>query len=137
MTIRKEKTTEDYIEGSSSHTKNSRENMRSAINNFSKFLKEKYGLTPEKLSEELKNTKKTKGDEEYEDELYYLLQNWINWNDSNNSGAYTIRMRFSIIRRFLYYFGIKSTPQDIKERLVFPKRKKEEKYPLQQGEFRI
>jgi len=113
LNITKERTTKSYKERLASLPKNTRENVQSSINNFIKFVREKHESTPEQICEELSILKKTKGDEEYEDALYEILQQWIDWNVSNKSGAYTIRTRFSTIRSYLYYLGVKTNPQDI------------------------
>lgn len=136
MNITKERTTRSYKERLASLPKNTRENVQSSINNFIKFVREKHESTPEQICEELSILKKTKGDEEYEDALYEILQQWIDWNVSNKSGAYTIRTRFSTIRSYLYYLGVKTNPQDIKQILKFPKKNNEERYPLKKQELR-
>ena len=133
--IRKERTTQSYVEKISSMPKNTQENVQSAINNFIKFTKEKHECTAEQICEELIMLKKTDTDEEYEYSLYSILQDWIDWNISRKAGAYTIRTRFSIIRSFLYYLGIKTNPQDIKQLLKFPKKISEERYPIKKEEI--
>jgi integrase len=134
--LTKKRTTQDYLEKLITIPKNTAENVRATINNFVKFVKEKHGTTSESICEELITIRKSKGDDEYEDSLYSLLQDWIDWNVSNGAGAYSIRMRFSIIRSYLYHLGVKTNPQDIKQLLKFPKRIKEERYPLKKQELR-
>lgn len=134
--LTKKRTTRDYLEKLSTVPKNTAENVRATINNFIKFTKEKHQTTPDKICEELVSIKKSEGEEEYEDSLYNLLQEWIDWNVSKRAGAYSIRMRFSIIRSYLYHLGVKTNPQDIKQLLRFPKRINEERYPLKKQELR-
>lgn len=40
------------------------------------------------------------------------------------------------MRSFLYYLGVKSNPQDIKQLLKFPRKIVEERYPLKKNELR-
>ena len=135
-TLTKKRTTKDYEEKLANLATNTRENVQAAINNFKKFVLEQHQSTPDQICGELIEIKKTKGDEEYEDVLYNFLQEWIDWNVSNKTGAYTIKTRFSIIRSYLYYLGVKSNPQDIKQLLKFPRKTIEEKYPLKKQELR-
>jgi len=134
--LTKNKTSRSYEEKLSNLPINTRENVQAAINNFKKFVQEKHESTPDKICGELIEIKKSKGDEEYEDVLYNFLQDWIDWNISKHAGAYTIKTRFSIIRSYLYYLGVKSNPQDIKQLLKFPKKLQEERYPLKKQELR-
>jgi len=115
---------------------NTRENIQAAINNFKKFVQEKHQTSPDHICEELIEIKKTKGDEEYEDTLYNFLQEWIDWNISKSAGAYTIKTRFNILRSYLYFLGVKTNPQDIKQLLDFPRKIVEEKYPIKKQEIR-
>lgn len=134
--LSKKRNSKDYEEKLASLPTNSRENNQAAINNFKKFVEEKHECTADQICGELIEIKKTKGDEKYEDTLYNFLQEWIDWNVSNDTGAYTIKTRFSIIRSYLYYLGVKSNPQDIKQLLKFPKKHKEERYPVKKQEIR-
>ncbi len=121
-TLTKKRTTKDYEEKLANLATNTRENVQAAINNFKKFVLEQHQSTLDQICVELIEIKKTKGDEEYEDVLYNFLQEWIDWNVSKKTGACTIKTRFSIIRSFLYYLGVKSNPQDIKQLLKFPRK---------------
>lgn len=134
--LTKKKTTQDFEEKLASLPTNSRENNQAAINNFKRFVQEKHQSTPDQICGELIAIKKRQGDEEYEDVLYNFLQEWIDWNISKKAGAYTIRIRFSILRTFLYSLGVKTNPQDIKQILRFPRKSVEEKYPLKKQELR-
>jgi len=134
--LRKKKTTVDFEEKLASLPTNTRENIQAAINNFKKFVQEKYDSTPDQICGELIETKKTTGEEEFEDSLYEFLQEWIDWNVLKKTGAYTIKTRFSILKSYLYYLGVKSNQQDIKQLLRFQRKLVEEKYPLKKHELR-
>jgi len=134
--IRKEKTTEEYYKMIATEPKRTIENKKLGIRNFNKFAGEKYNTNTEQLCKDLLLIKKTNGDEEYIDSLYNIIQEWINWNISNGLGPSTLRARFSFLRNFLYYLGIKTDHQDVKQLLRFPKKNKEERYPLKKEELR-
>jgi|GEM_PF-1687081 len=135
-TLTRKKTTKDYEEKLGDLATNTRENIQATINNFKKFVQEKHQSIPDLICNELIDIKIAYGDEKYEDTLYNFLQEWIDWNVSEKTGAYTIKTRFSILRTFLYYLGVKTNPQDIKQLLKFPRKITEEKYPLKKQELR-
>ena len=134
--LTKKRTSKSYEEKLANLPINSRENIQAAINNFKKFVQENHQCTPDQICGELIEIRNTKGEEEYEDTLYNFLQEWIDWNVSKDAGAYTIKTRFSIIRSYLYFLGVKSNPQDIKQLLKFPKKIQEERYPIKKQEIR-
>ena len=134
--LTKKRTTQGYLEKLNTFPKNTRENTQATINGLIKFVREKYDSSLDQICEELVLIKKTKGDEEFEDVLYNLLQEWIDWNIEKKIGAYTIKIRFSIIRGFLYHMGIKTNTQDIKQILKFPRKIQEEKIPITREKLR-
>ena len=134
--LTRKKTTRNYEEKLVNMPTNTRENTQAAINNFTKFVHEKHQCTPDKICGDLIEIKKTDGEGEYEDALYNFLQEWIDWNISIKTGAYTIRTRFSILRKYLYFLGVKTSSQDINQLLDFPKKIVEEKYAIKKQEIR-
>jgi len=132
----KKRTTVDYLAKLSTVPSGTAANVQATIKNFIGFVKERHQSTPEQICEELIGIKKSKGDDEYEDLLYRVLQDWIDWNISKKAGAYSIRVRFSILRSYLYHLGVKTNLQDIKQLLKFPKKTREERYPLKKQELR-
>lgn len=134
--LTKKKMTKNYEEKLSNSPTNTRENIQASINNFKKFVSEKHQMTPDQICGELIEIRTKQGDEKYEDTLYDFLQEWIDWNISKKAGSYTIKTRFSILRSYLYYLGVKTSPQDIKQLLKFPRKIVEEKYPLKKQELR-
>jgi len=134
--LTKKKTKESYWEKISTEPEGTKRNKRYAVDNFSLFVREKYeGRTLENIIEELLFIKKNR-ENEYDDTLYELLQDWINWNEKRGLGNYTIRVTFSNVRKFLFYYGIKTNEQDIKEYLRFGRIPREERHPLSQEEYR-
>lgn len=132
----RKKTTEDYLKRISGEPKGTLSNKVLAVKNFTQFLKEKHSMSPEKFCEELLAIKKREGEDTFVDYLYDALQNWINWNIENELGAYTLQVRFSNLRDYLYHLGIRINLQDVKQILKFPKKNKEERYPLKKSELR-
>lgn len=132
----KKKTTEDYFKKISGEPKGTISNKVLAVKSFTQFLEEKYTMSPEKFCEELLGIKKQNGEDAFVDSLYDVLQNWINWNIERKLGAYTLQVRFSNLRDYLYHLGIRINLQDVKQILKFPKKNKEERYPLKKSELR-
>lgn len=133
--LTKKKNKESYWQKINTEPKGTQRNKRYAIDNFTWFVQETYdGKTVEDIIEELQFVKKN--NDEYEEILYDVLQDWINWNEKRGLGSYTIRVTFSNLRKFLFHFGIKTNEQDIKEYLRFGKVPQEERHPLSQEEYR-
>ena len=133
----KERTKETYLQKISSEPQGTQQNRIVTINNFERFVSELYEeKTIESVIEELKILKKTE-EERYLDALYDLLQEWINWNTEQEIESSTQRTFFSYLRNYLYYRGIKTNQQDIKENLKFGKKIHVERHPLSQEEYRM
>src|SRR3989338_8306717 len=97
-----------------------RELYKIAFRNFEKFCNEHYSRSTEEVFAEFTVVN--------EQAVYDTIQDWIDWNVSQQKGAATIRMWFSCINNYLRYKGIKI---EAKENIDFPKKKEEELYPLQ------
>ena len=133
----KDRTKETYLQKISSEPQGTQQNRIVTINNFERFVSELYEeKTIESVIEELKILKKTEEDK-YFDALYDLLQEWINWNTEQGIESSTQRTFFSYLRNYLYYRGIKTDQQDIKENLKFGKKIHVERHPLSQEEYRM
>jgi len=133
--LTKKKTKESYWDKIATEPKGTQRNKQYAVDNFSWFVKEVYDeKSIEDVIEELQILKKTQ--KNFEETVYDVLQEWINWNEKRGVGNYTIRVTFSNLRKFLFHFGIKTSEQDIKEYLRFGKIPKEERHPLSQEEYR-
>jgi len=116
-TDRTKQTFEDRLEKKAPGT---RELYKIAFRNFDKFCNEQYSRSTEEVITEF-----TLVDEQA---VYDTIQDWIDWNASQQKGASTIRMWFSCINNYLRYKGIRI---EAKENIDFPKKKEEELYPLQ------
>jgi len=133
--IKKEKTTEEYKRKLEMLPQSTRNNKIDAAKKFQKFCKEKHNSTPEEICRELLILKK-QNEEQYTDTLYDILQEWINVL-SVKLNPNSIKTGFASLRSYLYYFGIKTDSQDVKQLLSFPRIQKEEKYPLKHEELRM
>jgi integrase len=132
--IRKQKTTEEYIKKLEILPQSTRNNRIDAVKKFQKFCKDKHNSTSEEICKELLIIKK-QDEEEYIDTLYELLQDWIN-EYTKKLHPNTIKTIFTNVRSYLYYFGIKTDSQDVRQLLSLPRIQKEEKYPLKHEELR-
>ena len=115
---RLQRTKESFKEKIQSQTSGSQEGILIAIDNFEKFCMEKYGKV--NLIQDLK--------ESTEEEVYDVLQSWINWNSSRAPS--TIVVYFSRLKKYLHYMGIKLHVQDIKNELDFKHHIDEDLYGL-------
>ena len=131
-----ERSKESYFEKISSEPENTIRNRKNAIRSFEKFSIEQLGESSDSVIVELKKIKQESEPEQYEETLYDLLQKWINWRTKSGSKASTVIVVFSCLRSYLYYLGIKTDLQDIKQYLTFEKPAIEEKHPLSLEEFR-
>ncbi len=110
-------------------------NKKYAIKLFEKFVGASYpGRTTKNVIDELCLLKK-QDSQTYEDALYGLLQDWINWNQTSGRCNSTIRVAFSNLRQYLFHHGIKTDEQNIKQYLRFGKRTQEDKHPLSQVQY--
>ena len=133
--LTKKKDSTSFDEVLSTAPKSTQQNKRYAIKLLGKFVEESYlGRNLLDVIEELRLLK-SQDSQTYEDALYGMLQEWINWNQKKGRGNYTIRVAFSNIRKYLFHMGIKTSEQDIKEYLRFGKRTREDRHPLSQIEY--
>ena len=131
------KSTKKYEEIISSEPEATQYQRKYAVKLFRDFVCSKYeGKTIEAVIGEIITLKKNATIEDYEDTIYNVLQEWINFLVHKKLCAQTIRSGFANLRHFLYYFGIKTDEQDIKFRIKMPKRIKEEKHQLTKQEYK-
>ncbi len=130
------KDNKSYEEKLSSAPESTKRNKAYAVQVFEKFCQEKYEKHSDEIIKEIIRIKQDQT-EEYENALYGMLQEWINWNKKRKIGSYTIRTQFSNLRKYLFHMGVKTNEQDIKEYLNFEKISREERYPLSTEEYRV
>ena len=112
----------EKIQNSNKYTKDS---SNTALDNFENFALEKYGKA--NLIPDLKKAK--------EEEIFDVLQGWINWNEDKAPGS--MRVYFSHVRRYLHYMGIKLHDQDVHAELTFKHKIEEELYGLTQKDIQL
>jgi len=118
------RTRESYFEKISGMSRASQNAKKFSINSFELFCSEQFKITPvEKMIDELKK-------EEDKNIIYDVLQKWINWETIND-----VKNRFSHINGYLYYHGIKISPQDVQNNLNFPKIRKRQPYGVKLDEL--
>jgi len=134
--LTKTKSYESYEQRISTEPVSTQISKKYAISNFEQFISETYaGRSIDKIVDELFSFKTDNG-QEFEDALYGMLQEWINWNERRDISPSTIKVAFSNLRKYLFYRKIRTNEQDIREYLRFPKTPKEEKHPLSDYEYR-
>ena len=133
--LSKKKDSTSFDKVLSTAPQSTQQNKRYSIKLLGKFVEESYpGRNTLDVIDELRLLK-SQDAQPYEDALYGMLQDWINWNQKKGRGNYTIRVAFSNIRKYLFHVGIKTSEQDIKEYLRFGKRTREDRHPLSQMEY--
>ena len=101
--LTKKKDAESYDEIISAAPESTQQNKLYAIRLFEKFTDKKYsGRSISEVISEL-HLLKSQNSQEYEDALYGMLQDWINWSQNYGLGNYTIRVAFSNIRKYLFH----------------------------------
>lgn len=131
--LSKIRTKEGFLQKISTEPESTQNSRMFAIKNFEAFLGELYSnKRPEQILDEIRSLQ----GEERENVLFDILQNWINWNQKRGKNNATIRTFFYNVRKYLYYLGIKTDLQDIKENLKFGKKHDDERYPLSDEEYR-
>jgi len=103
-----------------------KQNFKATYESFDKFCQEKYNHTAEEKILEIPQ------DEDLE---YEVLQAWVNWLGKNNIIPSTTHTKFSALRGYFHYRGIKIYKEDIRQEIRLPKIPKEEKHPLELSEI--
>jgi len=97
--------------------------INTVLNNFEKFSLEQFDQKD--IIPDLKAVP--------EETLWDTLQQWINYNSDKNPS--TVKLWFSIIKKYLHHRGVKLNPDDVKENLDFPRKMTEDPHPLQLSEI--
>ena len=63
--------------------------------------------------------------------VWKVLQDWIDHQQDSGLGLSTIKTRFSLLNKYLFWMGIKIDKRDVEENLDFPHREIDKKYALQ------
>jgi len=117
--VRLERTKESFQDKISNQTAGSQHGIMMTIENFESFCMEKHGKA--NIIPDMKQFT------EIED-VFDVLQAWINWNDSLSPSS--VKIYFSRLKKYLHYMGIKLNDQDIKNELDFKHHVQEELYGL-------
>jgi len=124
LTMKKSK--ETYLDKISVKAVSTRRNFKATHSSFEKFCLEKYDRTAEEIIQEIPLEKESE---------YEVLQAWIKWLTKSIIPA-TIHTRFSSMRGYFHYRGIKMYKEDINQNISLPKIPKEEKHPISLQEIR-
>jgi len=117
---------ESYLEKLSGMADSTKQNFKATYESFDRFCQEKYGHSAEEKILEIPQD---------EDSEYEVLQDWVNWLSKSIIPS-TINTKFSALRGYFHYRGIKIYKEDIRQEIKLPKIPKEEKHPLGLEEIR-
>ncbi|KFM22004.1 integrase family protein [Marine Group I thaumarchaeote SCGC AAA799-B03] len=109
---------ESFLTKITNLNESTQDSIKYTINNFENFCMEKYGNNY--IIPDLKKST--------DEEIYDVLQNWINWN--GNKAPRSVRTLFSHLRKYLHYMSIKLNQQDINAELDFSHSVEDEKYGM-------
>lgn len=124
LTVKKSK--ETYLDKISVKAVSTQRNFEATYKSFEKFCLEKYDRNAELIIEKIPQEKESE---------YEVLQAWINWLTKTIIPA-TIHTRFSSLRGYFHYRGIKMYKEDIKQNISLPHIVKDEKHPISLQEIR-
>lgn len=62
--------------------------------------------------------------------LFSLLQEFVNYLGKNNQEPSTVRCNFNLVKNYLNWYGFEIYSEAVKSRINFPKRIEEEAYPM-------
>lgn len=126
--LSKTRNRENFEERIESKSRGTQKSTRSAIRNFERFCKTKYGRTIDEVIAEYGNVEM--------DLVYDSLQEWINWNNQKGICSNSIRTMFSYLKSYLRYHRIRIAKEDVSEQLNFPHIVREERHPISKDEIR-
>ena len=98
----------DFYEKLSTKATSTQKHIKNSVENFKRFNKE--WITNENL--------------------YDVIQVWINYRHKQGIQPSVIRHDFTNLKHYLYHLGFRLYEQDIREKLSFPTQFEEEKHPL-------
>ena len=114
-----------YLEKLATKADSTKQNFKATYESFDRFCHEKYDRSAENIIQEIPQEK---GSE------YDILQAWINWLSKKIIPS-TIHTKFSSLRGYFHYRGIRMYREDVKQDISLPVIPKEEKHPLKLSEI--
>jgi integrase len=123
-------TRESYFEHISTKSHSHIVNCRIALDWFEKFCLGRFdGKT---MTTILSDSMKQKYDnpQRHSQNLYSVLQDFINYLSKNGHDPSTVRINFNLTKNYLNWYGFEVYTESVKSRLNFPKKIEEEAYPL-------
>jgi len=123
-------TRESYFEHISTKSHSHIVNCRIALDWFEKFCLGKFdGKT---MSVILEDSMKQKYDnpQRHSQNLFSLLQDFVNYLSKNGHDPSTVRINFNLTKNYLNWYGFEVYTEAVKTRINFPKKIEEEAYPI-------
>ncbi len=99
-----------------------------SLTSFQKFIKSEYKHTEKEIIDELKTSPN--------DAKYIFLQKLIRYWAKNNLSPATMSNYFVFIRNYLRFQGVKTTREEVKDLIQFPKQVKEIRQPITTDMFK-
>lgn len=108
-------------------------NSANYLKKFESYLRNTYNKSNEEVLDELLSLPR----ENQERPLYDIVQDFVNYLDSNGVGAGYIRNTMYAIKGYLRFYGFKVTSDDIKDNITLPRVIEEEREPLTREQLQL
>jgi len=131
--LTKTRSEETYYQKITSKARGTQRLAHFTLVNFKKFLDQNYEHS--KLEDIIDEVFVLK-DQEREQSVFDLLQNYVNWLSENKYGHSVIRNYFNRIKQYFFYRGIKIYNEDVKANIDFPKKVVDPRHPLTKDEIK-
>ena len=120
---------ESYFEHIRSMSKSHQTQTRIALDWFEKFNLGKFVKSTDIVLKDSLD-QKYKDPQKHSTNLYNLLQDFIQYLDSQGHDPSTVRGNFNLVKNYLNWYGFEIYSESVKSRLKFTKKVEEESYPL-------
>jgi len=123
-------TRESFFDHISSKSRAHKVNIKIAIDWFEKFCLGKFD--GKSLSTILADSmeQKNKDPQRHSQNLFSLLQDFINYLGDNGQEPSTVRVNLNLVKNYLNWYGFEIYSEAVKSRLNFPKKIEEQAYPM-------
>lgn len=125
--LNRQRTKESYFDKLSVKSKGTIRNTKFALEKFDRFITSKF--VDRSLDDIIQELLILKPDDQ-ERSIYDLLQDFVNFMNSEGRNHSTIRGYFSIIKKYMVYRGFKIHNEDVKQNIELPRIVEDEKYGL-------
>jgi len=123
-------TKQSFFDHISSKSRAHKVNIKIAIDWFEKFCLGKFD--GKELNTILADSmeQKNKDPQRHSQNLFSLLQDFINYLGDNGQDPSTVRVNLNLVKNYLNWYGFEIYSEAVKSRLNFPKKIEEQAYPI-------